>query len=183
MSRLAKRNVSREELFQRMFKGICFKGFREDIFEIIKNSDDYENIIEEYELELEPSELLYQSKIRKDLSKVDFSPENISFNSNEFFSSLTDINEYKIITLENGLTFCLCCAGGDWETPVYFIIYIDNENYLRAYIPSHGNTYDLKTKEAYRSDDDECSGENYGESTRFNHDEMMKDISERIKLS
>lgn len=56
-------------------------------------------------------------------------------------------------TLGNGLTFCGMCAGGDWEHPVFFIIYWDGKK-LRAYIPTDGNPWNLMTKEAYGNDEE-----------------------------
>ena len=83
-------------------------------------------------------------------------------------------------------------AGGDWETPCFFILYLDQSR-LRAYIPEDGNNWNNKTKQAY-GNDDEKDKENilsrYGleldSMSSFEHvinsEELIKqDIIKRIK--
>lgn len=53
--------------------------------------------------------------------------------------------------LKNGLVFCGFRAGGDWEHPVFFIVYWDGKK-LRAYVPTDGNPWNTTTKEAYGND-------------------------------
>ena len=55
-------------------------------------------------------------------------------------------------TFDNGFTFYGMSAGGDWEYPVYFVIYWDGSK-LRAYVPTDGNPWNTDTKEAYGNDD------------------------------
>ncbi len=87
--------------------------------------------------------------IEKDLKKVTFSNENISDESYRFGpKSLIGYNK-----LPNGMEYYGVCAGGDWETPVFFCIYWDGKN-LRAYIPEDGNLWNRTTKEAYGNDDE-----------------------------
>lgn len=54
-------------------------------------------------------------------------------------------------TLHNGLTFYGYMAGGDWECPVYIIIYYDGKK-LRAYTPSYGNCVNLDCHTAFGSE-------------------------------
>ena len=88
------------------------------------------------------------SKIDKDLSKIQFDWEN-----------------YEVLELKTSFPGChyqLMYAGGDWEYPVYFMIYWDGKN-LRAYIPEEGNTYDKEYKTAYGSQTDtELYDKKYG---------------------
>ncbi len=84
------------------------------------------------------------STIMKDLSKIWFDFEN--FEAEHEPNTLIGMN-----TLSNGLTFCGCIAGGDWEEPVFFIIYCDGKS-LRAYIPVHGNCINLDFKTAFGSE-------------------------------
>ena len=105
----------------------------------------------------------------------------------------------------NGTTIALCCAGGDWETPVYFAIYIEKGGKrLRAYIPTIGNQFDFYCKTAFGSQDNvDCESlwpEDFleeecdiydefgrlGEWRQFveahcNVDDMIKDIASRIE--
>jgi hypothetical protein len=77
-------------------------------------------------------------QVRKDLSKVEFDTENIDVDCCE--------------TLSNGLSFVGVSAGGDWEWPVFFIIYYDGKK-LRGYIPKDGNLWNTNSKRAYGNDD------------------------------
>lgn len=96
-------------------------------------------------------EMIYKDPtIKKDLSKITFDTENLDVDG-------TDINYTGFYTLESGFTFLLCVGGGDWEMSLGFIIYYDGEK-LRAYIPTLGNTFDLKEKCAYGSEEDGLDG-------------------------
>lgn len=104
------------------------------------------------------------SKIRKDLSKVDFDFENIDVGEDCLLCN-TGFNQ-----LSNGFTYLLCAAGGDWETPVGFIIYWDGK-VLRGYIPTLGNTFNLKYKCAFGSE------ENYADD----YDEVCEEIFDEFE--
>lgn len=54
-------------------------------------------------------------------------------------------------TSNSGLPFLGFLAGGDWELPLFFIVYYDGKS-LRGYIPEDGNTYNHKTNTAYGSE-------------------------------
>ena len=86
--------------------------------------------------------------ITKDLAKVSFDCENVE-DAEDKFTPLTGIH-----TLDNGLTFLGVSAGGDWEYPVFFIIYWDGSK-LRGYIPEDGNPYNSVAKCAYGNNDRE----------------------------
>lgn len=78
-------------------------------------------------------------QISKDL-KIHFDTENV------FGMEQDRLLGFR--TLENGLTFCGFEAGGDWEFPVFFIIYWDGKQ-LRGYVPSDGNMWNTDSKQAY----------------------------------
>jgi hypothetical protein len=40
-------------------------------------------------------------------------------------------------TLYNGLTFLGITAGGDWEHPIFFIVYFDGKDF-KPYVPKYG---------------------------------------------
>lgn len=82
--------------------------------------------------------------VDKDLSKVNFDLENFE-SSNDKYDTWPHCGFH---TLPNGLSFQGFSAGGDWEHPVYFIIYWDGTK-LRGYIPTEGNTFNRKTKYSY----------------------------------
>jgi len=64
---------------------------------------------------------------------------------------MKDIMGFK--TLDNGLTFLGLQAGGDWEHPIFFIVYSDGSQ-LRAYIPEKGNVFNTDTKQAFGNDEE-----------------------------
>lgn len=78
-------------------------------------------------------------KLEKDLGKIEFDFENFS-----------ELEDYRITSF--GVPYLLCWAGGDWEYPVYFMIYWDGKS-LRGYIPTKGNTFRKDTKTAFGSEE------------------------------
>jgi hypothetical protein len=96
-------------------------------------------------------------KIKSDLNdKVNFDWENFY----PFPNDPEDMNDpdrevMGIWTTESGITLLGCMAGGDWELPVYFVIYPETTTTLRAFIPKEGNTWNVKTKTAYGSEPDD----------------------------
>lgn len=87
-------------------------------------------------------------KVAKDLSKVDFDCENLTDEKYKFGPADGLIGFH---TLPNGLTFYGASANGDWQIPVFFIIYYDGKN-LRGYIPELGNPWNTDNHKAYGED-------------------------------
>lgn len=87
-------------------------------------------------------------QVKRDLSKCNFDLENVGESQTDFGPS--GLMGYH--TLDNGFTFKGMCAGGDWEFPVFFIIYWDGSK-LRGYIPKGGNPWNTTTKYPYGNDD------------------------------
>lgn len=77
--------------------------------------------------------------VQKDLSKIKFDFENAE----------KAVREELLERLPDGTAILWAYAGGDWEYPVYFVVYIAPNNGLRAYIPSDGNLYCHHCKVAY----------------------------------
>jgi hypothetical protein len=109
-------------------------------------------------------------EVKKDLKKVDFDFENHCEGPGDFGPQRL----MGLCTLNNGLTFWGQCAGGDWEHPVFFILYCDGPN-IRAYVPKEGNPWNKRTKSAYGNNNDEHMG------FRHDADEIEKDIRARLK--
>ena len=131
------------------------------------------------------------STISKDLSKINFDGENILGWSK---SELNDHEELGLHTLSNGLTFYGFEIGGDWEFPVYVIIYFDGKE-LRGYIPTKGNVFDKKYKQAYGNSENirniseeernrliDIEEDIISSDGEFNFSELKKDIENRIKF-
>lgn len=120
------------------------------------------------------------SQIQDDL-KVEFDWENFEYERGSFGpQKLMGLN-----TLKNGLTFCGMCAGGDWEQPVFFIVYWDGKK-LRAYVPTKGNPYNTDRMCAYGNDE---KSDDVNRLSRddlpfngddFDQDLIIEDIIERI---
>ena len=96
---------------------------------------------EDYDTESENNYdwILYEAiealpKLQKDLSKISFDFENYEIDPNVHLTIF-------------GVPYLRCFAGGDWEIPIRFFIYFDGKD-LRGYIPTKGNTFNRKTKEA-----------------------------------
>lgn len=101
-------------------------------------------------------------KIEKDLSKIMFCNEDYLISKREILESNEADYPYNLVginTLENGFTFLGCIVGGDWEEPLFHIIYWDGKSF-RGYIPAYGNIYNLDFKTAFGS---ECDSDNYDE--------------------
>jgi len=144
---------------------------------IEKYADDYDPTDTEFEdfTSYLPS-LLYADIFEKD-KKYDFDCENFTIEA-EF-----DVdNQYVgFQTLDNGLTFLGFWAGGDWQAPVFGILYYDGKK-LRVYIPTRGNMVNRKSKAAFGDDDeaDEAVFNEYGDNLAGSTEAMIDEIKTRI---
>ena len=145
------------------------------------------------------------NSIAKDLQKVNFDFENWGFHTETGEVASSDFIPVKL----GNLTCFLCYAGGDWEYPVSFIIYLDkNRKTFRAYIPKEGNAWNYDTAEAIgngydydkREDKDviflrkwckknapevQISGNEFDScdgEIMVNHEKMVEDINNRIEV-
>ncbi len=122
------------------------------------------------------------SQIRRDLSKCEFDLENV--NCVEGYGSTKSIIGFR--TLSNGLTYLGVSAGGDWEQPVYFILYFSGTE-LRAYIPTEGNPWNTDAKQAYgnNENDNDNAKKRFGvdsyEYVEADPKAIVEDIVKRIK--
>ena len=145
-------------------------------------------------------------QIKKDLKKIKFDCENTTTEPTDAYGSSVngDIKDYVgLHTLDNGLSFLGVTAGGDWECPLFFMIYSDGSK-LRAYIPKEGNVWNISTKEAYGNkvkadteelkkrgfvkvyEDDEDFEDDFpiepGDYVKFDLTKLDKDIKKRIQF-
>lgn len=126
-------------------------------------------------------------QVKKDISKIQFDLEN-SFNEPEEWmgeENLVGFHELHIPILG-------CMAGGDWEMPVFFIIYYDGKKF-RGYVPACGNVYNRDTNEAIGNDEEadciflgnEIPGIEYDPEEMeldYRWDLIKKDIVSRIEI-
>jgi nucleoside-diphosphate kinase len=109
---------------------------------------DKEDFLEKVELALVDPKL-GGAKLYKDLEKVKFDFENYGWSIDEYLMYGSLIGYNKIGDIE----FCGCAAGGDWEYPVFFIIYLDQDGKtLRGFIPKEGNAWNYNTNKALGND-------------------------------
>lgn len=104
------------------------------------NPADYNDFIGSYIY----SEIAYTDRTlaSKDVKKVDFDFENHEADEND--TSLAIHSK-----LPDGTEIIWCWAGGDWEAPVSFVLYLDPKDKIRAYIPKNGNCYCTKCNTAW----------------------------------
>lgn len=118
-------------------------------------------------------------RIKKDLSKVDFECENLSYGEDTYWPSQklrdTVVGLHK---LENNLVFLGCYGGGDWEVPLIFIIYWDGKE-LRGYVPKEGNPWNTSTRAAY-GNDEELDNENALKRFKVYDYDMIPDINPEL---
>lgn len=135
--------------------------------------------------------LVYNNKVTEDLSKINVDFENALMDQDPAYSKIMGLQ-----TLPNGFTFLGGIIGGDWQLPVYAIIYHDGKSF-RGYIPNHGNTYNPYNKSAFGDDpevDRQFMKDNYPDSVpddamfpedmqdiiRFDPDVLLKEIQTRL---
>lgn len=135
MGRKAAR-IGQEELEQRILRSLLEH----------ENGPNEEDISKDGRLDLISTDLGFAlcNLLRKDV-KVRFDGEN--FDAERGFSNSGE-HLSGFHTLDNGLTFLGCESGGDWEHPVFFVVYWDGKK-IRAYVPTDGNPWNTDTKEAY----------------------------------
>lgn len=93
------------------------------------------------------NELLSEFIIDSKDVKVDFDTENMCtpFDIDPFGDG---VGFHQL----DGFAIAMCAAGGDWEIPVQFCLYIDDKDKVRLYIPTDGNTFNPYTMTAFGSE-------------------------------
>lgn len=106
---------------------------------------------------------MYTDKKSENWIKKDF--KGIKFNW-ENYDIVGDVRTTK------GIPYQLFNAHGDWEIPVYFMVYYDGKK-IRVYVPTVGNTWRQDLKQAlgnvYKAQKDIKSDDEYV------YDELLKD--------
>jgi hypothetical protein len=130
-------------------KRLAAKISSDKLFEFYKNKIEKKYNGAKY---LSFNDILNIDKIHEDISKVDFDFENLFYRSEDNFRGENIVGPQFL----DNFSFIGCNAGGDWEHPVYFIIYLDKDGKtLRGYVPKDGNSYNYNTKAALGNDEDE----------------------------
>lgn len=172
MPRYAKKGSTREQIIELMRKELIKehkKGY------LRGHNINWENAVDSDILENFLHEIVgfSNSLANKDVQKIDFDFENSAVD-NEGEKALPD-----------GTAIIWAYAGGDWEYPVYFVLYLDPDDHIRAYVPKDGNTYCHKCKCAWgtcecndeKDSEDHLNDDDYGPD----YDAMYKDVCNRIQ--
>lgn len=147
--------------------------------------EDYEDIEGEDFGHVLSTVMMYKSgDAGNDINKIQFDFENsfIGVDGDHFAVRFSKL--FGLQTLGT-LSFYGMWAGGDWEYPVYFILY-QYKGKIRGYVPEDGNTYNIKTKAAYGNDEEEDEKElqrlglSY-DDVAWNQDKILVDIQGRLK--
>lgn len=117
-------------------------------------------------------------KIMDDLSKVEFDFENYEIgDARPGFTKydLKGLMGYPVgfRVLKNEMPCLFINAGGDWESPICFVLYWDGKQ-IRAYIPDYGNVWNKELKSAYGNNMDD--NEDVGDEAK-----ILADIQDRIQ--
>lgn len=192
-------NVKIQENQRKTFDA-SMDSLKENLFKLLeKYEDEDEGYLNKEELLLGEyksndnfylfQELLSNGQVKKDLSKVEFDLENISYlaEDNEEFDLYPEFLGFN--TTKTGLAYYGICANGDWEIPLLFILYYDGQN-IRGYIPYYGNTYNHTTNKAFGNDEDtdEEYMKNIGKTLDDMYDlepdinKILYDIEENIRI-
>ena len=147
--------IDKDELAARILEAVKKNDEAKEALDDLPSKTSIEKKIEQ----IAPYLREINSKVEDDLSKVEFDLENIS--TEGYGDKAKDIIGFQM--LDNGLTYLGVMAGGDWELPVFFIIYWDGKS-LRGYIPTEGNMFNTSTMSAY-GNKWEPDGLNPGEET------------------
>ena len=130
-----------------------------------------------------PYEAVENSKVRSDLSKIEVDTENVDaiglWEDPWIMPGTESLKGYEMIgTGANAFPVLWCACGGDWESPIVFVLYIGQKGELRAYIPEDGNCYNKEKKSAYGNNDDGMDDDdpNY----RFDADKLRAAVANRI---
>lgn len=177
MPRVAKKGSTKDDILEQMFKEL--QNHPDSQYEEIGskpitsyqqfsqiNSANYNELIEHYiNLRVAYDDT---APAHKDVHKIDFDFENYEVEENG--------NEQ----LPDGTAIIWAFAGGDWECPVWFVMYLDPTNKIRAYIPTDGNTFCKQCKCAIGTC--ACSnGPDEDEDPEEDLDLMYQDVCNRIQ--
>ena len=129
--------------------------------------------------------VVYRGQVLKDLSMVNVDFENMeSFDDEDAYTHLPGLESmdgYEMIGEgDSAFPVLWCAGGGDWELPLVFIVYIDENGKLRGYIPSDGNAYNHEKNSAYGNNDGDPA---YGEDDPryvFDKAKLRSDVANRI---
>lgn len=104
-------------------------------------------------------EIVYEKQMQEDFKGVEFDCENVTEPDDEEGFSMPGF-KHGYDVLPNGVPVCWVGAGGDWEDPLAFCMFIGEDGEFHAYIPKDGNAYNFKLNRAFGNwyDEEQDSG-------------------------
>ena len=129
---------------------------------------------------------VYETPADDDISVVNFDTENMEeFGTEDSYNhlpGLENLDGYEMVGEgDSAFPVLWCAAGGDWELPLVFVIYIGQNGELRGYIPEDGNCYNKEDKAAYGNNEgDPVYGDKNDTRYVFDVEKMRADVANRI---
>lgn len=115
-----------------------------------------------------------QSELKK--YGIEFDCENFTGEGDQF-DTPGFVAGYDIC---NGIPVRWIAAGGDWEKPIGFCIFINDKDELDVFVPHAGNVYDKDKNAAYGNY--ECKSVYEASDEKYNQIDMRNEFCEYIKL-
>ena len=142
--------------------------------------EDLKNVIGKYN---DIHYALYENPADDDISSVNFDTENMEQFGTEYsynhLPGLENLDGYEMLGKEGESAFPVLwvAAGGDWELPLVFILFIGEDGKLHGYVPEDGNAYNHEKKAAYGNNDgDPVYGDKEDARYVFDVEKMKGDI-------
>lgn len=147
--------LTKEEFLTTLFEKMDFTGDLEAMEESPSNLEEF--------FQCDYSTIFFQLGKRPN---VKFDLEN--------FDCMNDWSHVKVGWNDEGWLSFIC--GGDWEIPVFGIIYFDGKNFM-CYVPEDGNCFNKKRMEAWGNNDgDKEIMDKIDVETAYDLDLMNNDI-------
>ena len=130
--------------------------------------------------------VVYETPADDDISVVYFDTENMErFGHEDSYNhlpGLENLDGYEMLG-EGESTFPVLwvAAGGDWELPLVFVLFIGEDGEIHAHVPEDGNAYNHEKKSAYGNNEgDPVYGDKEDTRYVFDVEKMKKDIVSAI---
>lgn len=129
---------------------------------------------------------VYENPADDDISVVNFDTENMEEFGNEYsynhLPGLENLDGYEMLGEgDSAFPVLWVAAGGDWELPLVFVLYIGDDGKLHACVPEDGNAYNHEKQTAYGNNDgDPVYGDKDDTRYVFDVEKMKTDILSRF---
>ena len=127
-------------------------------------------------------EVAYSDSVSRDLSRVNFDLENLErFGTEDSYNHLPGLENLDGYETIGDVPILWCAAGGDWELPLVFVLFIGEDDELHAYVPEDGNAYNHEKSAAYGNNEgDPVYGDKEDPRYVFDVEKMRIDITRNV---